>query len=378
MPEINIKLKDRKKDRLKINNINDFKDALKGEGHNVDKLSGKVINKEIISFLKLDSSLIEKLNECIIKNNITYRADSVKDFIDYMKKIMEFENQHKRLCEKISGIKNLYIDRLEYDREKGKQEDVKDIIKIVEEVKRNVGSVICREDIKRIDTLEKEIEKKYLYSKDIELLKKIISSKNHNVEEKYDVETKVKTLFIKVPKDINTDYIKPKEGSVEYHAHLNIAIPRMKRLIKNIDRYMKPYKEEKRAFNIDQSKLLQDSINIAVATFNSKEFKAISGGNEIENYCTAPPTNKAVFKSNKVNRLGKIGTGYDRVNDSEKKIFEEIHKQIEEKYLKDEGSLILYSKLEPCPSCYFVINQFCTRHPNIDVKVKYIKKYGEQ
>lgn len=83
------------------------------------------------------------------------------------------------------------------------------------------------------------------------------------------------------------------------------------------------------------------------------------------------------FKSNKVNKLGEFGIGYDRINDSEKKIIEEIHKQIEAKVLKDEGNLTLYSKWEPCPSCCFVISQFCKKHPNIEVQVKYHKKYGE-
>lgn len=91
----------------------------------------------------------------------------------------------------------------------------------------------------------------------------------------------------------------------------------------------------------------------------------------------APPLEKAVFKSSKVNKLGKLGVGYNRVNDSEKKIFEEIHKQIEVKALKNEGNLILYSKWEPCPSCYSVISQFCKKYPDIKVKVKYSKKYGE-
>ncbi|MDO4536062.1 MAG: deaminase domain-containing protein [Clostridium perfringens] len=377
MPQGNIELKNRKKDRLKINNMNDFKDALKREGHSVDEFDKEVLSEEIIKLLNLDIILLKKINECIIENNITYRADNVEDFIDYIRKIIEFENQHKKLCEKISEVKNLYISRVEYDREKGGQEDVRNIEKIVEEVKGKISKIIYKEDIQRIDILEKEIEKKYLYSKDIELLKRMICTKNHNIKEEYSIETKIKTLSIKIPKDINKEYIKPKVGGIEYHTHLNMAIPRMKRLIENIDRYMKPYKKEEGTFNIDQSKLLQDSINIAVATFNNREFKAISGGNEIEDYCTAPPINKCVFKSNKVNRLGKLGTGYDRINDSEKKIFEEIHKQIEKKCLKNEGNLILYSKWEPCPSCYFVISQFCKIHPNINVKVRYIKKYGE-
>ena len=151
----------------------------------------------------------------------------------------------------------------------------------------------------------------------------------------------------------------------------------MQRLIKNMNKYIKVDEKEKTTFKIDQSKTLQDSINIAVAIYDNKEFKAISGSNNITNYCIAPSQGTAVFKSSKVNKLGKLGIGYNRVNDSEKKIFEEIHKQIEEKVLKNEGNLILYSKWEPCPSCYFVISQFCRQHPNIKIQVKYSKKYGE-
>ncbi|MBM6839764.1 hypothetical protein H9X77_16505, partial [Clostridium saudiense] len=108
-----------------------------------------------------------------------------------------------------------------------------------------------------------------------------------------------------------------------------------------------------------------------------KEFKAISGKNNVRGYCIAPNLGEAAFEACKVNKLGKIGIGYKRVNDSEKKILEEIHRQIESKVLKDEGELILYSKWQPCPSCYYVISQFCNMYPNIKLKVKYHKKYGE-
>lgn len=93
-------------------------------------------------------------------------------------------------------------------------------------------------------------------------------------------------------------------------------------------------------------------------------------------YCASPHIDKAKFESNKVNKRGKLGIGYNRVNDSEKKIFEHIHKLIEEKKIKDNGELVLYSKWEPCPSCYYVIHQFCEIHPDVDVKVKYINTYG--
>ena len=54
-----------------------------------------------------------------------------------------------------------------------------------------------------------------------------------------------------------------------------------------------------------------------------------------------------------------------------------IDKDIEENKLDNKGEVILYSKWEPCPSCYFVISQFCEKYPLINVKVRYEKRYGE-
>ena len=53
-----------------------------------------------------------------------------------------------------------------------------------------------------------------------------------------------------------------------------------------------------------------------------------------------------------------MGIGYNRVNDSEKKIIEEINNLIDLGKIPSEGELVLYSKWEPCPSCYYVISQF--------------------
>ena len=91
----------------------------------------------------------------------------------------------------------------------------------------------------------------------------------------------------------------------------------------------------------------------------------------------AKPIGQVAFKSSKVNKLGKLGIGYNRINDSEKKILEEINKQIESNELEDKGELVLYSKWQPCPSCYYVISQFCEKYPRIKFKVKYRNKYGE-
>jgi hypothetical protein len=251
------------------------------------------------------------------------------------------------------------------------------MINSIEKIANQISGRISEEGKIKLRELEKELDNDYLYAKDIELLKKMVLLRKEGVKETYNVQTKTKTISIEIPEEINYEYIKAKKGSVEYHEYLSTNIPRMQRLIKNMNKYMKVDEKEKTTFKIDQSKALQDTINIAVAIYDDKKFKAISGSNEITNYCSAPPQDVAIFKSSKVNKLGKLGIGYDRVNDSEKKIFEEIHKQIEAKVLNNEGNLILYSKWEPCTSCYFVISQFCKKHPNIKVQVKYSKKYGE-
>ncbi|SFC28450.1 deaminase domain-containing protein [Clostridium uliginosum] len=377
MIQRNIPLKKRKKERIKINNLNGFKDALKREGYKINELDEEKFKEKITKTFKVDNSITERLYICIKDTKITYRANDIRDFIDYIEKMIVFENEHNKLCKKINEIKKLNIDRIEYEREMSSQDNVEDIINAIEEIKSDISRIKSEEEKAKLEDLEKELDKDYLYAKDIELLKKMVLIRKEGVKEKYNAKTKTKTISIEIPKQINYEYIPVKNGTVEYHQHLSNNIPRMQRLIKNMNKYMKVDEKEKTTFKIDQSKALQDSINIAVAIYDNKEFKAISGSNNITNYCTAPPLEEAIFKSSKVNKLGKLGIGYDRVNDSEKKIFEEIHKQIEAKVLKNQGNLILYSKLEPCPSCCFVISQFCKKHPNIKVQVKYSKKYGE-
>jgi hypothetical protein len=377
MIQRSLDVKKSKKERIKINNLNEFKDVLKKEGYNINEFDEEKFKEEIKQTFEVNNSVIERLYKCIKNADITYRANDIKDFMDYIEKIILFENEHDKLCKKIREVKKLIVDRIEYEREPRFQENVEDIINAIEEIKSDISGTIGEEEKAKLESLEKEIENEYLYAKDIELLKKMVCIEKEGIKEKYNDKTKIKTIFIEIPEKIDYQYITVKKGTVEYHQHLSNNIPRMERLTKNINKYMKVCENEKATFKIDQSKALQDSINIAVAMYDNKEFKAISGSNDITNYCTAPSQNTAIFKSSKVNKLGKLGIGYDRVNDSEKKILEEIHKQIETKVLKNEGNLILYSKWEPCPSCYFVISQFCKKHPNIKVKVKYSKRYGK-
>ena len=366
-----------KKERIKISSINDFKDALKREGYNIEEFDDNKFKDDIVKNFNVAQAVIDRLYRLTKDWDADYRVDDAKNFIEYIEKIIIFENEHKKLLRKLNGVKRLYIDRIEYERISTEEDDVNDTIIDIESIKDKISSRINEEDKKKLEALEKEIDKDYLYAKDIELLKKMLLAKKEDIEEEYDFNTSTRRISIKVPEIITSDYIKSKKGSVEYHGHLTNNIPRVQRLIKNLDRYMEADKDEKDIFKINQSIALQDSINMAVAIFDKNEFKAISGSDEVSGYCITPAIEKSAFQSKKVNKLGKLGIGYNRVYDSEKKILEEIHKQIEEKQLKHEGELILYSKWEPCPSCYYVIYQFCKKHPNIEVKVKYTKKYGE-
>lgn len=375
MIQKNILPRKRRRERIKVTNLNDLKEALKKEGYKANESNEENFKEEIAKNFNVEKSIIESLYTCIKKADITYKANDIKELIDYIEKIALFEELHNKLCKKIITIKSLIIDRIEYERVPSSQDNIEDMIQIIEKLSNDISGVIDEKDKFKLIELEKEIDKEYIYAKDIELLKKMILIKNKFVKEVYNDKTRTKTVFIKIPKDINYDYIKAKKGTVEYYEHIKKNIPRMKRLIKNLDKYINVYEEG--TFKINQSEALQDSINIAVAIYNGKEFKAVSGSNEVEGCCKSPPPERAIFKSNKVNKLGKLGIGYNRINDSEKKILEEIHKQIEEKVLRDEGNLILYSKWEPCPSCYLVIDQFQKKHPYIKIQVKYIKRYGE-
>ena len=376
MIERNNKIKSIKKDRIKISSIKDFNKMLQKEDYNVGLLSEIEFKKEIINEFNINNKIYEEIYKILDKGNITYKVRGVKEFIDYIECEIIFEDEHNRLCRKISEVKTLIIDRVEYERILTTQDDVEDILKIIEETKKSVSGKINEEGKVKLESLEDEINRDYIYAKDIELLKRMILFNNKNVKEEYDEKSQTKTLFIDIPKNIGFDYIKAEKGSVEYYQHIKSYIPRMNRLIKNLDKYIIEYSNS--TYKINQSTAIQDSVNMAIVIYNGKEFRAVSGKNDIENSCTLIPQGQEYFKSCKVNKLGKLGIGYNRINDSEKKILEKIHKLIENGSLHDEGELILYSKWEPCPSCYYVINQFIKKYPKIKLKIMYYKEYGEK
>ena len=376
MIERNNKIKSIKKDRIKISSIKDFNKMLQKEDYNVGLLSEIEFKKEIINEFNINNKIYEEIYKILDKGNITYKVRGVKEFIDYIECEIIFEDEHNKLCEKINKIKTLIIDRVEYERILTTQDDVEHILKIIEETKKSISTKINEEGKIKLEALEDEINRDYVYAKDIELLKRMIICNNKNVKEEYDEKSQTKTLFIEIPQKIGFDYVKAEKGTVEYHQHIKSYIPRMRRLIKNLDKYI--IESNNNTYKINQSSAIQDSVNMAVVLYNGKEFRAVSGKNDIENSCTLIPPGQECFESCKVNKLGKLGIGYNRINDSEKKILEKIHSLISDGSLIDEGQLILYSKWEPCPSCYYVIRQFIKKYPKINLKVMYYKEYGEK
>ena len=364
------------KKRIKIRDIEDLKKALLEKNIILQSYNELNLKEIFLKDFNIDTNVFNKIYCSIKEGLITYKVEDINDFIDYIKNIIIFEDEHKKLCEKLNKIKILKIDRVEYDRIPSIQDDVEHILKIVDYIKEVISAEIDDEGKLKLNSLEDEVDRDYVYAKDIELLKKIIIYNNNNIKEEYDESSQTKTLLIEVPNNINFDYIKAENGSVEYYQHIKSYIPRMKRLIRNIDKYIE-VEEINGVFKINQSTAIQDSVNMAIAVFNNQEFRAVSGKNDIKNSCKLVSLEDAVFESCKVNKLGKLGIGYNRVNDSEKKIFEYINKKIEDKELNPEGNLTLYTKWQPCPSCYYVISQFINKYPKIDIKVKYYKEYGE-
>lgn len=375
MIERNNKVKSTKKDRIKIRTIKDFIKVLQNENYNLSMVTEEDFEEEIINEFNVNNKICEEMYRTLNNGNITYKVNGVKGFIDYIESVITFEDEHNKLCEKINKIKTLIIDRVEYERILTTQDDVEHILKIIEETKKSISGKINEEGKIKLESLEDEINRDYVYAKDIELLKRMILCNNKNVKEEYDEKSQTKTLFIEIPQKISFDYVKAEKGTVEYYQHIKSYIPRMKRLIKNLDKYIMEYNN---TYKINQSIAIQDSVNMAIVIYNGKEFRAVSGKNDIENSCTLIQPGQEYFESCKVNKLGKLGIGYNRINDSEKKILEKIHRLIEDGSLIDEGELILYSKWEPCPSCYYVISQFIKKYPKINLKVMYYKEYGEK
>ncbi|MGL4452280.1 MAG: deaminase domain-containing protein [Sarcina sp.] len=349
--------------RIDVGTLEELKIEIVNEGYKIEFLS----DKELVDFISKEFEVERKvLNKVLdrIKDGVSYRAKNVREILEYIIKDIVFEEEFSKLFNILEKIEIIEIKREEYEREVYEIEEVSHILEDIEKVKTYSKDSLSIEEFNEIEALEKKLERENVFTKDIELLKKIVIKKDNYIET-YSKENCIKTIEVKIKK-ISLDYIKHKKGTVEYMDYLNDNLNRLKSIINFLEK-------KEGIVKINQSNLLLDSINIAVVIFDKKKFKAISGSKNIDGYVKESDTG---FKAMRVNRLGEVGTGYRRVYDSEKKILDNIDKEIEEKNLKNFGLLKLYSKWEPCPSCYYVINQFKEKYPKIDIEIKYSRKYG--
>lgn len=363
----------KKSQRIKITTTSDLKAVLKNSNLEIDNTNNTI--SEFANIFKLTESIKNRINDSL-NNDVCYVCNSIEEFIDYFYCLEEIDKYNIQLYETIKHINKLIIYRTEFERIITIKEDTEEIKKSISNIINNHTYKISDDELSKIDILETEINDSYLFAKDIELLKKIIMTNGELIKNDYNKEKQCRTVELIIPKSINLDYITVKKGSIEYYEHIKNNIPRMKRLISNLHKYLVPINDSKTDFLIEHSLSLQDSINIAVATFNGTTYKAISGKVDIDNYCVSPKLNNQIFAACQVNKLGLLGIGYRRVNDSEKKIFETIANDINLGSTSNKGNLTLFTKWEPCQSCYYVIYQFLNMYPNINVKIKYDKKYG--
>ena len=139
MIERSDKVKRIKKDRIKIRTIKDFNKVLKDENYNISVVTEEDFKREVANKFNINNKLCEEIYRTLNDGNITYKVNGIKGFIDYIESVIVFEDEHNKLCEKISKIKTLIIDRVEYERILTTQDDVEHILKVIEETKKSIS-----------------------------------------------------------------------------------------------------------------------------------------------------------------------------------------------------------------------------------------------
>ena len=120
------------KKRIKIRDIEDLKKALLEKKIILQSYNELNLKEIFLKYFNIDTNVFNNIYCSIKEGLITYKVEDINDFIDYIKNIIIFEDEHKKLCEKLNKIKILKIDRVEYDRIPSIQDDVEHILKIVD------------------------------------------------------------------------------------------------------------------------------------------------------------------------------------------------------------------------------------------------------
>lgn len=85
------------------------------------------------------------------------------------------------------------------------------------------------------------------------------------------------------------------------------------------------------------------------------------------------PQHQSNFEVIQTNARREYGQGFHRSNDTEYKLLEELSRHLNP---QDQGQIYLYTTLEPCLSCDYVIIQFSKKYPYIKMRIYYQKSYN--
>ena len=146
------------KKRIKIRDIEDLKKALLEKNIILQSYNELNLKEIFLKYFNIDTNVFNNIYCSIKEGLITYKVEDINDFIDYIKNIIIFEDEHKKLCEKLNKIKILKIDRVEYDRIPSIQDDVEHILKIVDYIKEAISAEIDDEGKLKLNSLEDEVE----------------------------------------------------------------------------------------------------------------------------------------------------------------------------------------------------------------------------
>ena len=151
--------KNKKKQRLNINSLNDFNKALIDEGYEEISFEENKFKEDIIKTFKLENSVIDSMYKYLNNSEVTYRADNIKNFIEYMENIKLFNDEHNSLIEEIKNINKLNIDRVEYERVISTQDDVNHMINDIEKIKKSVSKKVNSNALSILEDIEKHSRK---------------------------------------------------------------------------------------------------------------------------------------------------------------------------------------------------------------------------
>ena len=88
------------KKRIKIRDIEDLKKALLEKNIILQSYNELNLKEIFLKDFNIDTNVFNKIYCSIKEGLITYKVEDINDFIDYIKNIIIFEDEHKKLCEK--------------------------------------------------------------------------------------------------------------------------------------------------------------------------------------------------------------------------------------------------------------------------------------